>query len=280
LQNLGQNRSRQFFAVVINPFKSKAGQQGGIAVISVVAAVVGVMGAMAFGARQQAEAQIGRLPGEIRNQVIAGSLDLADEVDKLRKEVQQLRSEKTALENAASEGKSLAEQLNETLQNTKLFAGLTEVEGPGVTVVMRDSRKKVEELTNVNDGIIHDSDVVRVINELWNAGAEAITVNNKRAGPNTSYRCVGSVIVVDGVRFASPIVIRAIGDTKTLYGALTLPGGVVQEIQATDASMIQLEVVEKLHFDAFDGSTTRKFAAVPVEDDKKKTGSEDNGRAG
>lgn len=247
--------------------------------ISIVAAVVGMMGAMAFGARQQADAQIGRLPGEIRNQVIEGSLDLADEVDKLRKEVQQLRAEKTALENAASEGQNLSKQLNETLQNTKLFAGLTEVEGPGVTIVMRDSRKKPEELPNINDGIIHDSDVVRVINELWNAGAEAITVNNKRTGPNTSYRCVGSVILVDGVRFASPIVIRAIGDPKTLYGAMTTPGGPVQEIQATDASMVQLEVVEKLSFAPFDGSTTRKFAQIPPEDSDEEQGSGQDGQS-
>ena len=44
--------------------------------------------------------------------------------------------------------------------------------------------------------IIHDTDVLRVVNELWNAGAEAVTVNNRRVGPGTNYRCVGTTILV------------------------------------------------------------------------------------
>lgn len=247
----------------MNPFPTPQEKPTGLIVISLVALVVGLVASMALIQRQERVERAGRLPADIRDPVLSGDLNLAAEFDKLRTEVQKLREEKTKLENTASAGQGLANELNAALQDTKAFAGLTEVEGPGVTIILRDTSKKADELLNVNDGIIHDADVVRVINELWNAGAEAITVNNKRAGPTTSYRCVGSVIVVDGARFASPIVIRAIGDSEALYGGLSLPGGVLSELRDTDPSMVSMEPVKKLRFAAFDGSTKFKFASVP-----------------
>jgi uncharacterized protein YlxW (UPF0749 family) len=254
----------------MNPFPILKNSPTGVVVVSLVGIVVGIAAAVTMVQAQEQKSQIARLPSDIRQPILRGDLNLAEEFEKVRKEVQNLREEKTKLENAASEGRGLAEQLNTSLQMAKLFAGLTEVEGPGVAITLRDSRKKTDELLNVSDGIIHDADVVRVINELWNAGAEAITVNGKRAGPTTSYRCVGSVIVVDGARFAAPIVIRAIGDRETLLGALNLPGGVLSEIRDSDAEMVSLEEVNLMKFPAFDGSTAMKYAQVPEDKERPK----------
>lgn len=257
----------------MNPFPVAAEKSSGWAVISIVGLLVGMMAAMALIQHDKQDRRIRSLPGEIRDDVIRADVDLTEEMAKLRAEVQKLREEKTSLEIAASSTNNLSQELNDSLQEAKLFAGLTEVEGPGVTVILKDSKKPAEELPNVNDAIIHDADVVRVINELWNAGAEAITVNNKRAGPNTSYRCVGSVIVVDGARFAAPIVIRAIGDPDAMYGGLSLPGGVLSEIRDLDPAMVEIAVTKKMVFPAFDGSTARKFAHAPKKEEDTKGGS-------
>lgn len=262
----------------MNPFPVASEKSTGWAVISIVGLLVGVMAAMALIQHDKQDRRIRSLPADIRDDVIRADLDLTEEMAKLRAEVQKLREEKTSLEVAASSNTNLSEELNNTLQETKVFAGLTEVEGPGVTVILKDSKKPTEELPNVNDAIIHDADVVRVINELWNAGAEALTVNNKRAGPTTSYRCVGSVIVVDGARFAAPIVIRAIGDPDALYGGLNLPGGVLSEIRDLDPAMVEIAVTKKMTFKAFDGYTSRMYAKVPEKEESKSEGSEGSSR--
>ncbi len=264
----------------MNPFPVASEKSTGWAVISIVGLLVGVMAAMALIQHDKQDRRIRSLPADIRDDVIRADLDLTEEMAKLRAEVQKLREDKTRLEEAASSKTDLSEELNNTLQEAKVFGGLTEVEGPGVTVILKDSKKPSEELPNVNDAIIHDADVVRVINELWNAGAEALTVNNKRAGPTTSYRCVGSVIVVDGARFAAPIVIRAIGDPDALYGGLNLPGGVLSEIRDLDPSMVEIAVTKKMVFPAFDGSTSRKFARVPEKEDAKSENSEGSKKRG
>lgn len=220
-----------------------------------------VLGAMIYFAWITVETRNERLPllgPDQRSRIAAGSIDLQEEYRKLSAEVGKLRESHTKLENAlASEGKQ-ATVLNEQLQQMKKFAGLTEVEGPGLTITLRDSTRGGNGLEALGQ-IVHDGDVLRVVNELWGAGAEAITVNGMRVVTTTSFRCVGPVIHVQGVPIASPVIIRAIGDPDTLLGAMNLPGGVLAEIRETDPVMVQLETVEKHRFAAFTGPTTSRF---------------------
>jgi len=180
---------------------------------------------------------------------------------KLALQVNHLQDENTRLQNALAKESNQGSVLNQSLQETKLFAALTEVSGPGVTITLRDSTKN---LTNQapTDAIIHDTDVLKVVNELWAAGAEAIAVNNHRVSIGTSLRCVGPVILVDGSRIASPVVIRAIGDPDTLVGAINLPGGALYELRQTDPAMVEVEKVRKHILPAYTGSTTHALMSV------------------
>lgn len=249
----------------MNPFPLPKSSNAGVIVISLTALVVGFLGSVALATHRASENRFGRLPGDIRTGLSEEQIQTAEELDKVRKEVASLRAENSKLQKAASEGTGLSKTLSDGLERTKLFAGLTEVEGPGVSITLRDSRKSQDGSISDNDAIIHDTDVLRVINELWNAGAEAVSVNTKRVGPGTSYRCVGSVIVVDGVRFAAPIRIQAIGDPEALYGGLKLPGGILMELQDIDAEMAAISVVKKHRLKAFDGSLAKQWAKAPEE---------------
>ena len=84
-------------------------------------------------------------------------------------------------------------------------------------------------IININDGndLIHQEDIVILLDELKNAGAEAISVNGQRIVSNTYVYCDGSVILIDGVKIGNPFVIKAIGDSQTIYGAITRNKGYV-----------------------------------------------------
>jgi uncharacterized protein YlxW (UPF0749 family) len=110
------------------------------------------------------------------------------------------------------------------------------------------------------DAVIHDRDVLHVTNELFASGAEAVSVNNHRVAASSSLRCVGTTILINDVKIASPIVIRAIGDPETLYGAMDMPGGVLSEIRVYDPAMVQLEKAKDLRLPAYVGTTDRKWA--------------------
>ena len=102
------------------------------------------------------------------------------------------------------------------------MAGLTEVKGPGVTIEMNDAKKEVPSGQDPNLFIIHDDDVLAVVNELLASGAEAIAINGQRVVATTEIRCAGAVIMINGVRFAPPLKIQAIGDPETLHNALKI----------------------------------------------------------
>jgi len=153
------------------------------------------------------------------------------------------------------------------LQEVKVFAGLTKVVGPGIVVTLRDSQKDNAGVSLnfgiPSDAIIHDVDVLKVVNELIASSAEAVSVNNHRVAGNTSFRCVGTTILVNDIKIASPVVIRAIGDSDTLLGAMNMRGGVLAEIRQTDPGMVQVESVKSQELPEFVGNTTRKFAKPP-----------------
>lgn len=251
----------------MNPFAIRNASNSWVVPVSLLTVVVGFLTSLAWITTQRQQDMMRSLPPDMRTRLSVGELDLSEEYAQVRDEVTKLREEKTKLENLLAQGKSSTTLLNESLQESKIFACLTEVKGPGVSITLHDSKKPIEDAMDPAGAIVHDTDVVKVVNELWASGAEAISVNNKRVGPTTSFRCVGPTILVDSVKIASPVVIRAIGDAETLYGGMNLPGGVLEELRSYDPKMVEVAIVKDMRLPAFAGSTTNKFAKVP-EDSK------------
>ena len=115
-------------------------------------------------------------------------------------------------------------------ENEKLraFAGLSEQTGAGIVVTMDDSKKDMG--GDKNAYLVHAEDILKVVNELFVAGAEAVSVNGQRIVAQSGITCAGRVITENGVRVAAPFEIKAIGDASVLQAALRFPGGVVDTL--------------------------------------------------
>jgi len=237
----------------MNPFVSRITGQSPIVPLSIMAFVLGFMISVAWITNDARAQRIRSVDPDQAVRIGSGDLNFQDEYKKLKDEVLRLRVENTALQNAMAKETGEAKVLNESLQSAKVFAGLTEVEGPGIVITLNDGKDRID--APLVDMIVHDTDVLKVVNELWNAGAEAVSVNGNRVVTGTNFRCVGSVILVDSVKIATPVVVQAIGAKGTLIGAMKLPGGIVSELQSVDARMAQIAVVEKMQLPAYGGAT-------------------------
>ena len=248
----------------MNPFVSRITNQSWVVPVSMMCLILGLMFSMAWLRKENRTSRVTSLSPGQKERFLEFAAD-PDKYAQMSNELQKLMSEKTRLENAVANQSGNAKVLNESLQDLKLFAGLTEVEGPGVIVTLRDYVKNTISSPFVTDAdrTIHDGDVLKVVNELFASGAEAISVNNLRVTAVSSYRCVGTTILVNDVKIASPIRIRAIGETETLTGAMTLPGGELALIKQTDPSMAAIEPAKYLRLPAFTGSTSHKLAKLP-----------------
>lgn len=103
--------------------------------------------------------------------------------------------------------------------------------GPGIEVQIADSAKPLGKGENPNIAIVHNEDLLKIVNELRASGAEAISVNDQRLVETSEITCAGPTILVNKSRLVPPFVIRAIGDAETMSAALHLRGGVVEYLQ-------------------------------------------------
>ncbi len=149
--------------------------------------------------------------------------------EELSQRLLQTEKERDALKKQLLNGSANAKQ-NDLNASAAIEAGISAVEGPGVIVTVADSNKKAVAGENDNLYIVHDEDMLRIINELRAAGAEAISINGQRIVATTEIRCAGPTISVNNVRSAPPFEVRAIGDSETLENALKMRGGVIETL--------------------------------------------------
>ena len=192
-----------------------------------------------------------------------------DENNELRKRVAQLLTQNRKYTEAmASDGGNSTKVVAQELQKIQTLAGLTPVTGPGVIVTLRDSKKQPEKPQGITDAawqgmtadyLIHDANIRDVVNELKNAGAEAISINEQRVVSSTAIRCVGNNVHVNAVPTAgSPVVIRAIGDPDLIQSGLLMRGGIKDHF--VDPEMINVDKATLLTLPAFSGATPLRFA--------------------
>lgn len=131
---------------------------------------------------------------------------------------------------------------NQINKNNKLL-GLTEVKGSGAIIRLDENREaNEEEIIDVNSYLVHDGDLIHIVNELYNAGADAISINGKRIVNTTAIVCDGNIIRVNGEIVGVPIEIKAICYPKALYNlqrkggylSLMVSGGVIVEVEHSD----------------------------------------------
>lgn len=142
------------------------------------------------------------------------------ELEKAGKELEEER------ENSTKDNSELTKKEEEIKEGNKQI-GLTEVTGPGVVVTLSDSKKDASSVLNPSTLLVHDVDILGVVNELKNAGAEAISINEQRIVPTTSISCGGNIIDINGEKVGTPFIIKAIGLPEQLAG-LSRPGGYLE----------------------------------------------------
>jgi len=146
---------------------------------------------------------------ELRDAVLKSKEKYDNLYKDLEKIEEQLEIERT---NSTQNNTELAELENTIKQGNKML-GLSEVKGKGI-VIKVDDNKNISANTWFGDPnwlIVHDIDVINIVNELKNAGAEAISINGQRIVTTSAIECDGNVIKVNGQKIAAPFVIKAIG---------------------------------------------------------------------
>ncbi|MBN7774241.1 DUF881 domain-containing protein [Clostridium aminobutyricum] len=161
---------------------------------------------------------------------------------------------------ATEQGADITFQTNlETdVQKYKIASGNQAVQGPGVEVTIDDGTRDLFYGEDVNNLLVHDMDIVMIINELHKSGAEAISVNGQRITPNTSITCSGYTVRINGEVYARPFRIKAIGDGKRMAAALVDPIGYGTSLKNWGVQF-QVKLSDDIRIDAVSRAYTFKY---------------------
>lgn len=182
---------------------------------------------------------------------------------KLYAQVLQLKDDIAGFKEEAVSSSGYSNVLAKQLERAELLAGLTAVEGSGIIVTMRDSRAPNTNNIDPSRYIVHDLDILWVINELRDAGAEAIQLNGDRIVSTTEIRCAGSTVSVNNNRYAEPFEITAIGESSNMENALLMRDGVYDTLRGYGID-ITIKKANKVTVNPYRGNFNFKYA-IPVQ---------------
>lgn len=139
------------------------------------------------------------------------------------------------------------------IKNNQRLLGLTEVSGQGFIIQLDENREiNSNEVLNISEYLVHEEDLLYIINELFNSGADAISINDQRIVSTTSVLCDGNIIRINGKMVGVPITIKAIGYSKRMEYALTRPGGYLQKM-ADDGVKVTVQSSEEIAIPKYEG---------------------------
>ncbi|MEV0937940.1 DUF881 domain-containing protein [Streptomyces phaeochromogenes] len=147
--------------------------------------------------------------------------------DKLEGSIDKLRDDVSARQREA-----LKKHGGDQGELVGILAGAVEVHGPGVKLVVDDAKEAdgggdgdARETSGFSDtGRVRDRDMQRVVNGLWESGAEAISINGQRLTALSAIRAAGDAILVDNKPLVPPYTVLAVGDGERLSTAFQNSG--------------------------------------------------------
>lgn len=163
-------------------------------------------------------------------------------------------------QNSSSTNNSLIASMKNQIDYLTKMSGTSNVKGEGVIITLNDGDKPSNTSTRT-DTLVHDSDVLTVVNELKAAGAEAISVNDQRIIATSAIRCVGPVIQVNYQKVAAPFEIKAIGNAQYLESAMNIKNGVVDMLKELGIS-VSVSREKEVDIPKYEGTFTFKNATT------------------
>jgi uncharacterized protein YlxW (UPF0749 family) len=148
---------------------------------------------------------------------------------RLDQNARDLQATRDQLVSGSTSGAAAVKAAQERLDALGILAGSARAHGPGIRMTINDPGGKVTP-TNLLDAI----------QELRDAGAEAIQVNNVRIVASSHFSQGASGIEVDGRSISPPYTLTAIGEPATMSSAMEIPGGLAENVRGLPGTTIAI----------------------------------------
>lgn len=194
---------------------------------------------------------------DLRDQV----LRMKEKYDNIYAELQNATKKLEQVRENATKDDSEAKAKQEELRLNNMLLCQSDMTGEGVIITLKDGTTNNSDVLSsltATDVIVHNSDLLQIVNDLKNAGAEAISINGERIVQTSSITCEGIIIKINNKKLGSPYVIKAIGSSATLETSLNIPNGYL-DIMRSDGVIVDVKKSDGLTVEKYDGVITTKY---------------------
>jgi uncharacterized protein YlxW (UPF0749 family) len=228
----------------------------GVGISVAVAVACAVLGFLLV-AQVQATEDVGdRLVAEREEDLARILSELSGQSDRLQTEITDLRLTLLDFESSAEREELALRTLQRRHDDLRILTGVVDVEGDGALFTIDDPNRLVtQEL------------LVDAVQELRDAGAEAIAVNDVRLVASSAFTTRNDRILLDRRPLDPPYRIAAIGSGDTIAKALAIPGGAIDTLQLVAGVTAVAETRADLQLPAVSEPPTFVFG-VPIAADE------------
>lgn len=217
------------------------GRRNGRAAMAAVLALLGLLVVVQLRSQAQ-DPGLAQLSVQDLTELVA---NITTRNDQLRQEVATLEGQQQALAAAVERGDTSTTQMRTDLSHVLAWSGAIGVTGAGIQVVV--------------SGELPVPAISRLVNELRNAGAEAIAVGGVRVVPGVVVVGDAGALTVGGAPVSGPLTLLAVGQPETLAGSLTRAGGPIAQLTSQfPAATVHVDVQDLVTVPA----TSRSLAPV------------------
>lgn len=189
---------------------------------------------------------------------------LYKDIDNLKKINSEIRSSINQYDDSNPEKSAkLIENMKNQLLDYGALSGIYSVKGPGLIIKLEDGDRDelLDTESKILSKILHEQDIARVLNEIKNAGAEAIAINDHRILTNTAVSCYGAFIgFEDESSVFTPFYIYVIGNPEEMKAVLLADNSVLKKLMLREIK-VDIEEKEEIVLPA----TTQNIEAVYME---------------
>jgi uncharacterized protein YlxW (UPF0749 family) len=237
--------------------------------VALVMVVAGVLVAVTYD--QAAATSQGRQP--VRAALIEDIQRSSDAGDELAAELEELRVEVARTQDELLAASVVGQRALDEVAAAEQGAAAVPVTGPGLLVTLANAESDADDdpvggnTEAEASGKVRDGDLQLVVNALWAAGAEAISINDQRLGATTAIRFAGEAVLVDFRPVTNPYEIRAIGDPDALSAAFLENPQVAALAAISETFGLRFEFAKADEMSLPAGSTLELRSADPLEPD-------------
>lgn len=245
---------------------------GGLAAVGIIALFVGAVLAVQLSNASGSD-QGGLVPlAKLKSYEEAVKEAQAEKEDAMA-ELRELEERLSEIEKEKSDEDSFVAGLVQDTDKYKTAAGVTDVEGTGVIITIKDPANTESYVEDYSVIAYNYELLLSLVNKLKEAGAEAISINEQRIVNTTEISLAGSSIRINGRATAQPYTIKAIGNPDTLESTLTIRGGVVESMRSKYGLTVDIDKKENVKIARYSGVITFKYAK-PIESESTSSGAD------